>query len=84
MAIRPIEVPEDFAVSGLWCLAGLQDIWKRRAGTGISWLVIGVAILIAAVIGFIVDHAWSGALIAGVGLLVEARFCVRQYQALKA
>ena len=66
-------------VAALWCRAGLPDIRKGRVTTGISWVAIGAAILIAATIGFIVNDAWGAASIAGAGLVGGTAAAFRYY-----
>ena len=64
-------------VSGLWYLSGFQDIRRGRIGTGASWIVIAIAILLASTIGFVVHGETVAAAIAFSGLAVGVAIDVK-------
>ncbi|MGB6830243.1 MAG: hypothetical protein WBE41_19505 [Terracidiphilus sp.] len=64
-------------VSALWYFGGFQDIRRGRIGTGASWIFIAVAILLAAMIGFVVHREMVAAAIAFAGLMAGAAVTVK-------
>jgi hypothetical protein len=70
-------------VAGLWGFGGLQSIRKGKTSTGMSWIMISVGILAIATVGFVVDRAWTGAVISCLGLLPGIAVAAKCYNATK-
>ena len=56
-----IQAVAAIAVSALWYLSCVQDLRRGRNATGASWVIIALAILLAATIGFAVNRELVGA-----------------------
>jgi CHASE2 domain-containing sensor protein len=68
----------------VWGSAGVQDLRRNGKTNGMSWILIGGAILTIAAIGFVVDHAWSSVVISLVGLLGGVAIVSKFYRAYKS